>query len=339
MIPRTCPARQGSWREQLAGAITDPAVLLAAVGLGPEWLAGARQAASLFPLRVPGAYLARIRRADPDDPLLRQVLPLTAETVAVPGFVADPVGDLAAMAVPGVLQKYAGRVLLTATGACAIHCRYCFRRHFPYAEATAARHQWQAALAYIDSDLSLHEVILSGGDPLTLTDDKLAAFVAALQCRRHIRRLRIHTRLPVVVPDRVDDGLLAWLGAATVPVVVVLHINHPQEIDDAVVAACARLRAAGALLLNQAVLLAGVNDGADILVELSERCLAAGVVPYYLHLLDAVAGAAHFAVSAERGVALIDAVRERLPGYLVPRLVREIPGATAKVVVSGTYER
>lgn len=334
MIPRTCPPRQGSWHEQLAGAITDPAALLAALALGPEWLAGAQRAASMFPLRVPWAYLARIHRGDPGDPLLRQVLPLMAETVTTPGFTADPVGDLAAMAQPGVLQKYAGRVLLTATGACAIHCRYCFRRHFPYAEATAARHQWHAALAYIDADPSLHEVILSGGDPLTLTDDKLAAFITALQGRRHVQRLRIHTRLPVVVPDRVDDGLLAWLDAATIPIVIVLHINHPQEIDDAVIAACARLRATGALLLNQAVLLAGVNDRADVLVALSERCLAAGVVPYYLHLLDTVAGAAHFAVSAERGAELMTVVREQLPGYLVPRLVTEVPGAAAKVAVN-----
>jgi len=321
------------WRAELAAAITDPKELLEALELPADLLAQAKEAHALFPVRVPRPYLARIVRGDRHDPLLRQVLPLSIEGVQAPGFGVDPVGDLAAHVATGVLRKYEGRVLLTATGACAIHCRYCFRRHFPYRDANAARDSWRETLAYLAEDPSVHEVILSGGDPLMLGDDKLGGFAAALKGLPHIRRLRLHTRIPVVVPSRVDAGLLAWLRNAPVPVVMVLHINHAQEIDGAVGESCLKLRAAGVTLLNQAVLLAGVNDQADTLCHLSERLFAAGVLPYYLHMLDRVLGAAHFAVDERRAAGLVEAMRMRLPGYLIPRLVREEALAPAKIPV------
>ena len=331
MIPKTGPGRQRSWRDDMAGAITDPKQLLAALDLGREWLEGARAAAALFPLRVPHPYLARMRKGCVDDPLLRQVLPLYAETCTVAGYGPDPVGDLRAQAAPGILQKYDGRTLLTTTGACAVHCRYCFRRHFPYAEANAARDGWKAVFEYLDRNPDVHELILSGGDPLTLGEDRLAQLVRGLSERPQVRRLRLHTRLPIVIPARVDDALLAWIRSIPLPLVMVVHVNHAQEIDEAVCVAMQRLRAVGVTLLNQAVLLAGVNDSVTAQVQLSETLFAAGILPYYLHVLDPVAGASHFAVPIERALALFGDVEGSLPGYLVPRLVQELAGAPAKV--------
>jgi EF-P beta-lysylation protein EpmB len=332
MIPDCAEIRQTpGWVQALAGAITDPEVLLSRLGLGPEWLAPARAAARRFPLRVPAGFVARMRRGDPHDPLLRQVLPLAEECLAVAGYTRDPVGDLSARRAPGLLQKYEGRVLLTATGACAVHCRYCFRRHFPYGEENASAGQFRAALAEIAADPSIREVILSGGDPLTLSDRRLREFSDSLATVAHVVRLRLHTRLPVVLPERVDDGLVGWLGAVTVPVVIVIHANHPNELDANVAAALGRLRAAGATLLNQSVLLRAVNDNPDALAALSERLFALGVLPYYLHQLDRVEGAAHFAVPDDAARSLRDELARRLPGYLVPRLVREVAGAPAKL--------
>ncbi len=334
MIPEKSAIRQTpAWQRELARAITEPEELLAAVGLGPEWLPAARAAARLFPLRVPRGFVARMRRGDPLDPLLRQVLPLAEECLAAPGFASDPVGDARAMRVPGLLQKYQGRVLLTATGACAVHCRYCFRRHFPYAEANPGVDHWRAALEHIAAYDSITEVILSGGDPLTLSDRRLREFTDALAEIPHVKRLRLHTRLPIVLPERVDDGLLAWLGGLAFSTAVVVHANHANEIDESVRAALMRLRETGATLLNQSVLLRGVNDSVPVLVGLSEALIEAGVVPYYLHLLDKVQGAAHFEVEVAWVKTLVDELRVRLPGYLVPRLVREVAGAPAKIPV------
>jgi EF-P beta-lysylation protein EpmB len=234
------------------------------------------------------------------------------------------------MVAPGILHKYHGRVLLTATGACAVHCRYCFRRHYPYAEANASVDDWQAALDYLSRDTSVSEAILSGGDPLTLSDRRLGRFVFALERLSHIRRLRVHTRLPVVLPARVDDRLLEWVSSTRLKTVLVIHANHPNELDDEVRAGLARLKHAGVELLNQSVLLRGVNDSADTLVALSEALIEAGVIPYYLHLLDRVDGAAHFEVSEAHARHLQAELTARLPGYLVPRLVREVAGAPAK---------
>lgn len=317
------------WRE----AIRDPAELLAMLGL--ESLAGRLSPGAMaqFPLRVPRGFVARMRRGDPRDPLLRQVLPLDDEDQLVPGYALDAVGDGAARAATGVIHKYAGRALLVATGSCAVHCRYCFRRHYPYAEETAATGHWREALDYLGGDASISEVILSGGDPLSLATPKLRELTDALAGIGHIRRLRLHTRLPVVLPERVDAELASWLRSLPWPVAVVIHANHGNEIDGTVHHAVAGLREAGAQLLNQSVLLRGVNDDADALASLSERLFGIGVLPYYLHLLDRVAGAAHFDVPEPQALALHAALAARLPGYLLPRLVREIPGQPGKTPV------
>lgn len=339
MIPAASPALQpdaaqhtaaGDWKRLWREAVRDPRELLALVGL-PELAARLSDAAAAqFPLRVPRGFVARMRPGDPADPLLRQVLPLDDEERIVPGFALDAVGDAAARAGTGVICKYQGRALLVTTGSCAVHCRYCFRRHFPYAEETAAAGGWREAVAVIGADPSIEEVILSGGDPLSLATSKLSELTDALSAVPHLRRLRIHTRLPVVLPERVDAGLLAWLRALPWPVACVLHANHANEFDAHVDAALARLRTTGVTLLNQAVLLRGVNDSVGALAALSTRAWEAGVLPYYLHQLDRVAGAAHFEVDDEAARALHGRLSACLSGYLVPRLVREIPGDTGK---------
>lgn len=309
-------------------------------GWGDGWEGGGR-GASLFPMRVPRGYVARMRRRDPADPLLLQVLPLAREAEPTHGFTADPLEEHVASRHPGLLQKYQGRALLVVTGACAVHCRYCFRRHFPYAENRPGWSGWGAVLDDLARDPALSEVILSGGDPLSASDDRLEELVRGIAAIPHVRRLRIHTRNPVVLPERVDDRLVGWLEGSRLSTVVVVHTNHAQEIDGAVAAAFGRLRAAGVTLLNQSVLLARVNDSADSLVGLSEALFEAGAMPYYLHLLDRVAGAAHFDVAEERARKLVGEVAARLPGYLVPRLVREVPGEPAKVplapILPGPY--
>lgn len=320
------PDWQRLWRDSLR----DPAELLRLLGLSGEIGRLSARARADFAFRVPRGFAAKMRHGDLDDPLLRQVLPLRDEELETPGYGIDAVGDLAARAGPGILHKYRGRALLVATGACAINCRYCFRRHFPYGEETAAAGQWQAAVDYLAQDDSIHEVLLSGGDPLSLSTVKLKALTDALAGIPHLRRLRIHSRLPVVLPERVDAELTDWLASLPWPVTVVVHANHGQELCADVAAAMARLRAAGCTLLNQSVLLAGVNDDPDALCALSERLFECGVLPYYLHQLDRVQGAAHFAVEDARALAMHRELMRRLPGYLVPKLVREIPGEPHK---------
>lgn len=329
MIPAASPTSH-DWKQQWRDAITDAHELLRLLDL-PELAAhladaGLRQ----FPLRVPHAFVARMRKGDAHDPLLRQVLPLTDEDKRVPGFVLDAVGDSAAKASTGVIRKYQGRALLITTGSCAINCRYCFRRHFPYADESAARGGWADAVATIAADSSIDEVILSGGDPLSLATHKLAELTDALCGIGHIKRLRIHSRLPVVLPARVDTPLCQWLARLPWPVAFVIHANHANEFDAQVDAALLRLRDTGAMLLNQAVLLRGVNDSVQALVDLSERSITAGVLPYYLHLLDRVDGAAHFEVDEATAVSLHRELAAQLSGYLVPKLVREVAGDTGK---------
>lgn len=316
------------WRRELAAAVSTPQELLRLLGLPDE--PGADAAAALFGLRVPRHFIARMRYGDRHDPLLLQVLPVGAETAAVAGFSADPLGEAAAMAAPGLLHKYAGRVLLTLTGACGVHCRYCFRRHYPYADANPAGRHWEQARAYIAAHSGVHEVILSGGDPLSLSDARLAALVDELAAIPHVQRLRIHSRLPVVLPARITTELLDWLGGGRLRPVLVIHANHPNELDGDVSRALGRLVAAGIPLLNQSVLLRGINDAPDTLCGLSEALFAAGALPYYLHQLDPVQGAAHFAVGDAAARDLVAEMRARLPGYLVPRLVRELAGAPGK---------
>lgn len=324
------PLQRPQWQIALSEAVRTPSELLELLELPSELLAAHPRATRHFPLRVPRSYVARMRKGDPNDPLLRQVLPLAAEDNIVPDFVDDPVGDLAAMAAPGVLHKYAGRALLVTTGACGIHCRYCFRRHFPYAEANPAVSHWRPALAHIASDAGITEVILSGGDPLSLPDARLAELARELAAIPHLRRLRIHSRMPIVLPARVDDHLLAWLHDLPLQKVMVVHTNHPNEIDDETRAALRRLADGGLTLLNQSVLLRGVNDAVTTLTDLSEALFATGVLPYYLHLLDQVQGAAHFDVPETEARSLLASLRNRLPGYLVPRLVREVAGEASK---------
>lgn len=329
-IPLPHPAADGQWRQIWRDAVRDPRELLELLGLRDIATGMSQDAAHAFALRVPRGFVARMRHGDPADPLLRQVLPLDAECHPMEGFGIDAVGDGPARAGQGVIRKYRGRALLVATGSCAVNCRYCFRRHFPYAEETAAAGQWHAAVALIAADPTIDEVILSGGDPWSLSTPKLAEFTTALVRVPHVRRLRIHTRLPVVIPERIDGELLQWLRNLPWPVTVVLHANHANEFDASVDAALAGLRAAGAMLLNQAVLLRGVNDSVDALAALSERGHRAGVLPYYLHQLDRVQGAAHFEVDDATACSLHRELAARLSGYLVPRLVREVPGDPGK---------
>ncbi|MBE0438694.1 MAG: EF-P beta-lysylation protein EpmB [Gammaproteobacteria bacterium] len=335
MIPQSHPlVTKQAWQIELANTIKDPIELLAKLGLSGELDAIPPDLIMGFPLRVPHSYFEKMRYGDKNDPLLRQVFPLIDESIEQQGFVHDPVGDHTAITSPGILQKYNGRALLLTTGACAIHCRYCFRRHFPYSDSNPLASQWQTTLDTLKADRSINEVIFSGGDPLTLSDTKLAPLVEQLDAIPHIKRLRIHTRLPIVIPSRVDHALLQWISTTRLQVVMVIHSNHANEIGDDVALALTRLQAAGCMLLNQAVLLKGVNDSADSLVELSERLSDVHVMPYYLHLLDRVAGASHFDVSEHKGIELITQIRARLPGYLVPRLVREQQGETSKTIIA-----
>jgi EF-P beta-lysylation protein EpmB len=321
----------------MASAITNPLELITELGLDPGLVSPATAAGNTFRLRVPRSYVARIHRGDPNDPLLRQVLPIEAELADAADFIGDPLGERAAVRAPGLLQKYHGRALLITTSACAVHCRYCFRREFPYADQTSESSRWSEALAQIASDPSIEEVILSGGDPLSLSDSRLTSLTDAIQRIPHVRRLRVHTRQPVVLPSRVDAGLMQWLTQLRLPVVFVLHVNHPNEIDADVRAACASLRDSGVTLLNQTVLLRGVNDDAGVLAQLSCGLFDAGVLPYYLHVLDRVRGAAHFDVPEERARSIAGQLAAQMPGYLVPRLAREIYGAPAKVTLSPLF--
>lgn len=331
MIAQTSPLIQPeAWQRDLREAYRRPADLLTALGLPADLHAADRHAEARFPFRVPRPFAARMRHGDPADPLLLQVLPQHAEGLASPLFVADPVGDLAAERAPALLQKYEGRALLLITGACAVNCRYCFRQHFPYA-GKLGEDELEQALAALAADPSVHEIILSGGDPLTLRDDALAGLVTRLARIPHLRRLRVHTRLPVVIPNRVTDGLLALITHTRLKPVVVLHVNHAREIDASLAAAARRFVEARVPLLNQSVLLAGINDDLTALAELSEALFDASILPYYLHRLDRVAGAAHFEVPARRARALAAALRAHLPGFLVPRFVQEVPGAPAKL--------
>lgn len=284
----------------------------------------------LFPLRVPEEYLERVDKDNPNDPLLRQVLPLSEEYQAVEGFVSDPLEEQQASPIPGLLHKYHGRVLLIVTGACVIHCRYCFRRNFPYKEHHL---NWTAVLGYLAAHTEVEEVILSGGDPLTLKDEKLSLSVKAIADIHHIKRLRIHTRIPVVTPSRVTDDMLHWLTSTRLKTVMVIHSNHANELDKSVESALLILKAAGICLLNQSVLLKGVNDSSEVLINLSQRLFECGVMPYYLHLLDKVEGASHFEVSEEIALSLMQELQAKLPGYLVPKLVRERAGGVAKELV------
>lgn len=331
MIPLTDASWQGRpWQWLLANAVSDTSELVSLLDLPVDAVT------SPFPVRVPLPYLARIERGNPMDPLLLQVLPRAQEADAVAGYVADPLAEAGQSPAPGMLHKYHGRVLIVVSGACAINCRYCFRRHFPYQDFQPDTADWAAIATYIADNPQINEVILSGGDPLVLSDKRLAAIAAKMADIAHVTTLRIHTRVPITVPQRVCPALLDWIASTRLKVVMVMHSNHAQELDGDVAAAMLALRERGITLLNQSVLLKDVNDSAEALVSLSQRLFDIGIMPYYLHMLDPVDGAAHFDVDEATGRRLVKDVAARLPGYLVPRLVREIPGEPFKVGLSAS---
>ena len=341
LISRADPAAQAGaaakkdhWSTILTDPVTDPAELCRLVGLSPSVAVAAGRAESDFPLLVPRTYLARIRPGDPRDPLLLQVLPEERELDHPPEFMPDPLGEAYMARTCGLLRKYRGRALMVATGGCAVHCRFCFRRHFPYPQLPEVPRRWEPALNEIAADPSIREVILSGGDPLTLDDGLLAQLARRLAQIPHVRRLRLHSRVPIVIPQRVTDELLAWLRGTRLTPIVVVHINHPAEIDERVAVAMGRLADGGVPVLSQSVLLRRINDRIDVLAELFQRLVELRVMPYYLHQLDRVAGAAHFEVPESTGVKLIEQLRARLPGYAVPRYVRETPGQPNKRLLS-----
>lgn len=320
-----------SWQIQLKEAIRTPEALCRFLGLDDSaWQAEAQEGHALFPIRVPLAYARRIKPGTPDDPLLRQVLPISKETDTIQGFIKDPLEEVEHTPRPGLIHKYRNRVLLIASGGCAVNCRYCFRRHFPYQENMPSRAEWRETLEYVKQHPEITEVILSGGDPLLSTDDRLAELISLIEQIPHVVRLRIHTRLPVVIPDRVTAMLCQRLATSSLQCVIVLHINHPAEIDSQVTDAVYRLTQANVTVLNQSVLLRDINDSVPVLAALSERLFAAGIMPYYVHVLDPVAGAAHFNVPDSEAVILMASLREHLAGFLVPKLVREIPGRLSK---------
>jgi len=323
----------GDWQQQLANAFTSIEDLCDYLELRSAALPVSYEAAANFQLRVPLSFAERMEKGNPKDPLLRQVLPVHDETLLFPGYKADPVSDIAAAKLPGLLHKYQGRVLLINTGACAIHCRYCFRRNFPYQELQLSKQQEVHALDYIRSDDSIAEVILSGGDPLLLSDERLEQLIRHIDRIGHIQRIRIHSRLPIVLPARITQELAFILQKTSKNIVLVVHCNHANEINEDVIAAINVLKNKGITLLNQAVLLRGVNDHADVLCNLSEKLFAHGILPYYLHLLDKASGTGHFEAPLAEAKALMRQVQNRLPGYLVPRLVEEIAGGEAKQVV------
>ncbi|MES9957645.1 MAG: EF-P beta-lysylation protein EpmB [Sedimenticola sp.] len=324
MIHRTEPAWQTPvWQQSLNSAFNDVEALFDYLELDKSLLPASLASAKAFRLKVPRGYAELITKGDPNDPLLLQVLPRGVELEDAPGFTTDPLGELKRREGPGVLQKYQGRALLLATAACGINCRYCFRRHYPYGDDPAHREQWQPALDYFRENNDISEVILSGGDPLALSDDTLRDLVEALAEIPHVRRLRIHSRLPVVLPERITGELLNLLGDSWLQPVMVLHVNHPRELSDAALEALSALNTSGVTLFNQSVLLKGVNDDPEILARLSESLFAARVIPYYLHLLDRVQGAAHFEVSQEQARKTYQDLRKMVPGYLLPRLVRD----------------
>ena len=322
-----------SWQREMASSFTELDDFIDFLGLEVADREGLRQAASAFPFRVTRFYAGLMEKRNPRDPLLLQVLPAVAETRPAPGFSRDPLGDLDASQGAGLLQKYQGRALLIASGTCAINCRYCFRRHFPYAAHSAAGRDREHALSLLRARPDITEAILSGGDPLTLSNRRLRELLSGLCRIPHLRRLRIHTRLPVVLPGRIDRNLVDLLGSLAPATSLVLHVNHPREVTPELETAMNALRGTGTTLFNQAVLLRGINDDFAVQRDLCESLYDIGVLPYYLHLLDRVTGTSHFEVPRADAVHLLRRLQGSLPGYLVPRLVFEEPGAANKLPV------
>lgn len=318
------------WQEVLAAGISSTNELLTCLHL-PN-MSDSNLAEESFKVRVPRGFVARMEPGNPFDPLLLQVLAVAEELNPVENYGTDPLNEASTNPIAGLIHKYPGRVLLTITGSCAINCRYCFRRHFPYRANNPGRQGWQKAIAYIAADPSIKEIILSGGEPLLAKDSLLKYLFDELTSIAHVNTIRIHTRIPIVLPERIQEPLLDILQPPRVKVVIVLHSNHPNELSAEVATAAQALRGAGCYLLNQSVLLKQVNDDAKILAQLSEKLFEIGILPYYLHLLDKVKGAHHFDVAFEQAQIIYRALQASLPGYLVPRMVREIPGQKHKTL-------
>lgn len=323
---------ENQWQKTLAEAVSDPKELLALLNLDEHLLFESLLAAKEFKLRVPRGFIARMQKNDVHDPLLMQILPVGKELVSAVDYLADPLQEQSKNILPGLLHKYSNRVLLLVSGACAIHCRYCFRREFDYAENNPGRAGWTKVFDYIRNNPSINEVILSGGDPLMANDQYLSDLIHSLSEILPLKRLRIHTRFPIVLPERITAGLIKALQSR-LKVIVVIHANHPNEIDDSVATAMKMLQDADITLLNQSVLLKGVNDSAMVLRDLSEKLFSMGVLPYYLHLLDKVKGTSHFAVTRQKAIRIMHELAAILPGYLVPKLVEERPEERSKTLV------
>lgn len=280
-----------------------------------------------FPLNLPLRLAQKMAKGTLDDPLFKQFVPLQKELIETSFFKADPVCDKSFLKQKKLLKKYEGRVLLLCTSACAMHCRYCFRQNFPYETDEKSFHE---ELKWIEKHLSVHEVILSGGDPLSLSDEKLEKILLPLASMSHIHRIRFHTRFPIAIPERIDKGFLKLIKQLPQQLYFVIHCNHPKELDAEVFNCLKSLQKTGSVVLNQSVLLKGVNDKLDTLVELSRQLINGGVIPYYLHQLDQVKGAAHFEVPVAKGRLLIKKMTQLLSGYAIPKYVKEIAGELNK---------
>ena len=327
-------ASHSHWQTDLSQCITSLSELLAELEIDAAQLVSCQRATAQFALRVPRPFVERMRKGDPNDPLLTQVLPVSAEMQLDPAYSPDPLEESSHNPIAGIVHKYRHRLLLIVSPACAINCRYCFRRHFPYQENRQSKAQWQQALNYIANNRDINEVIFSGGDPLAANDQFLGWLTEQIAAIPHIKRLRIHSRLPVVIPSRINKSFLRWATASRFKPIMVLHINHSNEINKDVAHAIERLLNAGIKVLNQTVLLKGVNDCAETLAALSEKLYDCAVTPYYLHLLDPVQGASHFDIPADRANQIYRELQNTVPGFLLPKLVREIPGELSKTIVS-----
>ncbi len=321
------------WQQELAHSRLTPQQLVERLQLPEQLIESITQSEADFPIRATESYLRRIEPGNLDDPLLKQILPAPPERDhSAPGFSSDPVGDCSAIQTGGILQKYRGRALLITTAACAIHCRYCFRRHYPYQQHTLEFNQ-QTVAQWLEKNPSIDEVILSGGDPLMLSDRRLTALLEQFEAIPHLKTLRFHSRMPVVLPSRITDELLQQLQQSHLKMVMVIHCNHPHELNDETFDVLQQMQQNGITLLNQSVLLKGVNDSADTLIQLSHTLFEQGVLPYYLHLLDRVHGSQHFEVAEAEAEIIHQQLRNQLPGYLLPRLVREIEGEPSKTPI------
>ncbi|GLS82412.1 EF-P beta-lysylation protein EpmB [Paraferrimonas haliotis] len=321
MITRIPLNLHSDWQKELAQCVTDPIQLLQLLEIDPTPLSEDIKARRLFPMRVPRPFVQLMQKGNLQDPLLQQVFCSASEFATAKGYSHDPLQEQDTP-LPGLLHKYDTRVLIMLKGGCAINCRYCFRRHFPYQEHSLSASQWQDILDYLHQRPQINEVIFSGGDPLMAKDEHLQRYIEALAAIPHLKRIRIHTRLPVVLPQRLTPDLLSALTATRLKVVMVFHINHANELCSAFVENLQPFKNQ-ILLLNQSVLLKGVNDSCDTLVALSEALYDANIQPYYLHMLDKVSGAQHFEVSLAQAQSLMQQILTILPGFLVPKLVRE----------------